>query len=92
MKPEFTARGQLRSAMNKTEVAHAVDLELRKRAGEILDYCWQVLRLKLVPDCTCEPDFMVLLADGTVEFHEVKGGFITDDGMVKVRVAAQRFL
>jgi hypothetical protein len=91
MRPEFIARGRLRDTMNKTEAAHASDLELRKRAGEIQDYRWQPLRLKLAPDCTFEPDFMVLLADGTVEFHEVKGGFITDDGMVKVRVAAQQF-
>lgn len=32
---------------------------------------------------------LVLLADGTVEFHEVKGGFFRDDAKVKLRVAAQ---
>lgn len=91
MERKFIALGRNRSGMNKTEAAHAVDLEMRKRAGEIQEYLWEPLRLKLAPDCTYEPDFMVLMKDGSIEFHEVKGGFITDDGMVKVRVAAQRF-
>jgi hypothetical protein len=91
MQTKFIALGRNRNGMNKTETAHAADLELRKRIGEIQDYRWQPLRLKLAPDCTYEPDFLVLMADSSIEFHEVKGGFITDDGMVKVRVAAQLF-
>jgi hypothetical protein len=91
MKNSFVALGRLRHGQNKTEAAHGLDLEMRKRAGEIQDYRWQPLRLKLAPDCTYEPDFMLLMADGSIEFHEVKGGFITDDGMVKARVAAQTF-
>jgi hypothetical protein len=91
MKTRFTALGLNRTGMNKTEAAHAADLEMRKRIGEIQDYLWEPLRLKLAPDCTYEPDFLVLMADRTIEFHEVKGGFITDDGLVKVKVAAQRF-
>ena len=91
MKPSFVALGRLRNTKNKTETAHALDLEIRKRAGEILDYRWQPLRLKLAPDCTYEPDFMVMMADGSIEFHEVKSAFITDDGLVKVKVAAQTF-
>lgn len=91
MKPSFIALGLHRTGMNKTEAAHAADLEMRKRIGEIREYLWEPLRLKLAPDCTYEPDFLVLMADNTIEFHEVKGSFITDDGMVKVRVAAERF-
>lgn len=91
MRRDFIALGRNRSGMNKTETAHAWDLEMRKRAGEIQEYRWQPLRLKLGADCTYEPDFMALMADGTIEFHEVKGGFITDDAMVKVRVAANLF-
>ena len=91
MKTEFMALGLHRTGMNKTEAAHASDLEMRKRIGEILDYRWEPLRFKLAPDCTYEPDFLVFMANSTIEFHEVKGGYITDDGMVKVRIAAQRF-
>jgi hypothetical protein len=91
MQRNFIALGRLRNSMNRTEAAHAADLELRKRAGEIRNFLWQPLRLKLAPDCTFEPDFLVLLEDRTVEFHEVKGGFITDDALVKLKVAAERF-
>lgn len=91
MKPEFIALGRVRSGMNKTEAAHAADLEMQKRVGDILDYRFQPLRLKLAPDCTYEPDFLVLLKDKTIEFQEIKGGFITDDALVKVKVAAQMF-
>jgi hypothetical protein len=91
MKRSFIALGRHQSTMNKTEAAHAMDLEMRKRVGEILEYRWQPLRLKLGTDCTYEPDFFVLMADCTIEFHEVKGSFITDDAIVKVRVAANLF-
>ena len=91
MRQSFQALGRKRDGMNKTEAAHASDLEMRKRIGEIIDYRWEPLRLKLAPDCTYEPDFMVLMADQTIQIHEVKGAFITDDGMVKARVAAQMF-
>ena len=91
MRQSFQALGRNRNGQNTTEAAHALNLEMRNRIGEVEDYRWEPLRLKLAPDCTYEPDFMVLMADHSVEFHEVKGRFITDDGMVKVRVAAQMF-
>lgn len=91
MKQSFSALGHNRSSMNKTEARYAADLEMRKRIGEIQDYRWQPLRLKLGLNCTYDPDFLVLMADGTVEFHEIKGGYITDDAMVKVKVAANLF-
>ncbi len=91
VKSSFIALGRNRTEMNKTEAAHAADLEMRKRIGEILDYRYQPLRLKLAPDCTYEPDFLIFMADRSIEFHEIKGSFITDDAIVKVRVAANLF-
>jgi hypothetical protein len=91
MKQSFIALGRHQNTMNKTEATHAMDLEMRKRVGEILDYHWQPLRLKLGADCTYEPDFLLIMADLSIEFHEVKGGFITDDAIVKVKVAANLF-
>jgi len=32
-----------------------------------------------------------MLTDGRLEVHEVKGGFITDDGRVKLKIAAEHF-
>ena len=37
MMPSFIALGLHRTGMNKTEAAHAADLEMRKRIGEIQD-------------------------------------------------------
>ena len=91
MKNSFIALGRDRNTMNKTETAHAADLEMQKRAGDIRDYLWQPLRLKIGANCTYEPDFLVFLADRTMEFHEVKGSFITDDAIVKLKVAANLF-
>jgi hypothetical protein len=91
MKRSFIALGRDRNNMNKTEAAHAAELEMRKRVGEVLDYLWQPMRLKLAPNCCYEPDFLLFLADHSIEFHEVKGSFITDDAIVKVKVAAERF-
>ncbi len=77
--------------MNKYEAEHAWLLEAMRRNGEIQWYRFNPLRLILGADCTYQPDFMVLLADGTVEFQNVKGGFFRDDAKVKLRVAAQEF-
>jgi hypothetical protein len=91
MRASFSALGRDRNTMNKTESVHAADLEMQKRAGQIRDYRWQPLRLKIGANCTYEPDFLVFLLDRTMEFHEVKGGFITDDAIVKLKVAANLF-
>ena len=76
--------------MNTLETQHAGTLELRKRAGEILDYWFEALTFKLADDCRYTPDFLVMLPDGELEVHEVKGHF-EDDAKVKLRVAADKF-
>lgn len=76
--------------MNKTEEAYAAHLEKRKLAGEISDYKYEAYTLKLAKDTRYTPDFMVLLPDGTMEFHEVKG-YWQDDAKVKIKVAARLF-
>ena len=74
--------------MNGTEKVYADALELRLRAGEILRYDFEPEKLRLAKGTFYDPDFRVIMADGTMEFHEVKGGFIRDDAMVKIKVAA----
>ena len=78
------------SRMNRTEAAYAVLLEVRRRAGEVAEYHYEALTLKLADDTRYTPDFFVVLADGVCELHEVKG-FMRDDARVKVRVAARLF-
>lgn len=85
--PSF-ALGRLKvGAMNKTEAAYDAHLELRCRAGEIVWRKFEGLKLRLANNTFYTPDFVVMLDDGTLECHEVKG-FWTDDARVKIKVAA----
>lgn len=85
------ALGRLKQGeMNKTEAAYAGVLEKRKRAGEIQWYAFEIVTIKLADDTRYTPDFCVLLANGELEFHEVKG-YWQDDSKVKIKVAAAMF-
>lgn len=85
------ALGRLKSGqMNKTETAYAQELEARKNAKELLWYAFEGVTLKLADGCRYTPDFAVLMADGTIEMHEVKG-YWTDDARAKIKVAADKF-
>ena len=77
--------------MNKTEKAYRDYLQARKLAGEILDYRFEGITLKLAKDLRYTPDFFVLMPDGTIEFHEVKGGraIFRDDAKAKCKMCAQ---
>lgn len=45
-----------------------------------------LFKLRLADRTWYLPDFLVIKADGSIEFHEVKGGFIREDGWLKVAV------
>jgi len=77
--------------MNKTERAYADFLSQRQQAGEIEAFTFDALKLRLADNTFYTPDFLVQRADGELEIHEVKGGFIEDDAMVKIKVAASLF-
>lgn len=97
----FKARGRTQrhrpGEMNRTESAYAMVLEARLRAGEILKYEFERLTFRVGIDCRYTPDFYVVLADGSVEFHEVKTRrrdnkiLMADDALAKFRTAAQQF-
>lgn len=42
------------------------------------------------PAARYTPDFAVMLADGVIEMHEVKG-YWTEDARAKIKVAANKF-
>ena len=89
--PTDLALGHLKpGTMNKTEAAYAQRLELLRRAGEILWWEFEAVKLKLAPDTFYSPDFAVMSADHVLEMHEVKG-FWRDDARVKIKVAAELF-
>jgi hypothetical protein len=77
---------------NKLESSYASHLEILKRAGEIVDYKFESIKLKIgVKTCWYCCDFWVLAKDGVTEFHETKGPFARDDSMVKLKSAALQY-
>jgi hypothetical protein len=85
------ALGRLKQgAMNKTEAAYAQHLRMREMAGEVAWYRFEGIKLRLADNTFYSPDFAVMLADGSMEIHEVKG-FWTDDARVKIKVAAELY-
>ena len=75
---------------NKWESEYAEILEGGKRAGVFLWYGFEALTLRLADRTTYRPDFIVVMADGSVEAIEIKG-FPRDDAIVKYKVAAEMF-
>ncbi len=72
---------------NQTEARYGEYLEQLKRAGEILWYKFEGIKLRLADNTFYTPDFCVMAADGVIECHEVKG-FWAPQGRVKIKVAA----
>lgn len=75
--------------MNKTERLYADLLERKKSVGEIIDYWFEMINLRIGDNCFYRIDFLVMNKDCTLEVHETKGGHITDDSLVKIRAAAE---
>lgn len=84
--------------MNKTEAKYAKHLEYEKSAGRILFYGFESMRIRLADLCGYTPDFMVIDIDGHIEFHDTKAYYknkkkpgITDDALIKMKVAAEQY-
>ncbi|MCK9468224.1 MAG: DUF1064 domain-containing protein [Porticoccaceae bacterium] len=90
-KSSTQALGRLKAgAMNQTESAYEGELLVRQRAGEVVWYRFEGVKLRLADNTFYTPDFAVMLADGQLEMHEVKGHW-TDDARVKIKVAAEMY-
>jgi hypothetical protein len=91
VKRGLQALGRLKTGtMNKTEAAYAATLEQRRTAGEVAWFKFEGMKFRLAENTSYTPDFNVMLADGTLEMHEVKG-FWTDDGRAKIKIAADLY-
>ena len=91
MKRGLQALGRLKAGtMNKTEAAYAATLEQRRAAGEVAWFKFEGMKFRLAENTSYTPDFNVMLSDGTLEMHEVKG-FWTDDGRAKIKIAADLY-
>lgn len=85
------ALGRLKTGvMNKTEAAYAATLDERRTAGEVAWFKFEGIKLRLADKTFYTPDFFVMLADGSLEAHEVKG-YWQDDARVKIKIAANMF-
>lgn len=106
MPKKVKARGRKTPGkMNSTETAYSLHLEARKMSGEILGWWYESITLKLGPDCRFNPDFLVQIADGTLELHDTKARIkkkakdgstyfkplTEDDARVKLSVTAGMF-
>ena len=86
--PPFRALGRLPiGSMNKTESAYDLHLRELEHLGLVLWHKFEALKLRLADNTFYTPDFAVLMRDGAVEMHEIKG-FWLDDARVKIKVAA----
>jgi hypothetical protein len=84
------ALGRLKvGQMNRTEAAYAEHLE-RIKGTVIAWYRFEGVKLRLADNTFYTPDFAVMLMDGTMECHEIKG-FWRDDAKVKIKVAAEMY-
>lgn len=88
-RPEYQPVRQRRRGMNRTEREYAQQLEARRRAGEVLWFEFEGMRLRLADDTFFRPDFPVLTPAG-LEFHEVKG-HMREAARVRLNVAAAKF-
>ena len=92
MRKMFKAKGnttrRVAGKMNKTEEAYSRTLQERKLRGEIHHWQFEAMALRLADRTTYTPDFFIIMADGSIVFHEVKG-FWQGTGRVKIKVAAE---
>lgn len=87
----YKALGRLKSGtLNKTEQKYQEVLKLRQIAGEVVWFEFEPMNLRLADKCFYKVDFLVMLADGCLEVHEIKGKW-EDDALVKIKVAANKF-
>lgn len=76
--------------MNSHEAKYAERLEEDRLAGRVDSWLFEPAGLRLAKGLTYNPDFLVVYADGSTEFHEVKG-FWRDDAKAKIKMAATAF-
>lgn len=91
MHKNIQALGRLKTGQqNKTEKAYDNELNNRLFLGDILWYKFDGMKFRLADNTFYTPDFAVMLSDGQIEIHEVKG-FWQDDARVKIKVAADMY-
>jgi hypothetical protein len=79
-----------RPTMTRPEREMQRILDARKRAGEVEEYWYESVKLKIgAIRCHYTPDFFVRRTGGGMEFIEVKGPYMREDARVKYMSAAR---
>lgn len=77
-------------SMNRLETKYAEYLEALRLAGRVVRWDFEPEKLRLADRTYYTPDFRLVLPDGIVEYHEVKGTWIGNEhNRVKLKVAAE---
>lgn len=76
--------------MNKTEVRWADELWKLQLAGKVHQYWFEPVKFRLGLSAWYTPDFVVWMADDTVEVHEVKG-FWREAARVRIKTVATNY-
>lgn len=85
------ALGRLKTGeRNKTEKAYEDFLTMLQRAGQVVWFKFEGVKLRLADNTFYTPDFAVMLTNGQMEMHEVKG-FWQDDARAKIKIAAELY-
>ena len=91
MRANFQALGRLKTGeRNKMEAKYEAELELRRLARDVAWFKFEGVKLRLADNTFYTPDFAVMLANGQMEMHEVKG-FWQDDARAKIKIAADLY-
>ena len=86
----WQALGRLpKGQMNNTEQAYAKRLDLLKMQGDVLDWKFHAMRVRLANNTWYETDFIVLHKDMTLAIHETKGEYTSEKGQMKIKLAAE---
>lgn len=86
------ALGRMKAGkMNKTEAAYYKVLEMEIRTGEILNFWFEPMNLRIGENCFYKTDFLVLNKNSELELREVKGGYVTDDALIKIKIVAEKY-
>ena len=78
--------------MNRLEKKYADEiLEPLKVSGEIVEYVFERIKLKIAPNCYYIPDFMVIMESGEIIFDEIKGGYMDNKSIVKFKSVCEQY-
>lgn len=95
--PKAGIKGVIRQSSrqpNKTEMRFEQEhLKPLIYAAELFAYDYEAVTLKIANGCRYTPDFWAVDTRGTTRYYEIKArGMIWDDAIVKLKVAAAKYV